>query len=247
MTVQNLGSVSETFTVSLHDDTDNQAINTISVTLNMGQTSTISFQWDTSNASPGAHSLTATASVANNQDPSNNSMTISPPIDVALPVPPSIILGDGTGLELPDASFGFSLIQPGISTQPIPQSSIFIGNADASFTGALVGVVVGTQATPQQTIFVAGADTTFQPSNDLQNPFSQGTPSGQGEVQGTVRLERSASSVGGYTMVGQNVHFLNADGSFKFMAPSGTVDITIQAPGHIQLSSQTPRLTREGY
>jgi hypothetical protein len=154
VTVQNLGSVSETFTVSLHDDTDNQAINTISVTLNMGQTSTISFQWDTSNASPGAHSLTATASVASDQDPSNNSMTISPPIDVALPVPPSIILGDGTGLELPDASFGFSLIQPGISTQPIPQSSIFIGNADASFTGALVGVVVGTQATPQQTIFV---------------------------------------------------------------------------------------------
>jgi hypothetical protein len=36
-------------------------------------------------------------------------------------------------------------------------------------------------------------------------------------------------------MVGQDVHFLDADGSFKFMASSGTVDIIIQAPRHLPI------------
>jgi hypothetical protein len=89
VTVENLGSVSETFPVGLHDDTDIQVIDTISVTLNTGQISAVSFQWDTSSASPGDHFLTATVSVANDQDASNDSITISSPINVTLPAPPS--------------------------------------------------------------------------------------------------------------------------------------------------------------
>jgi hypothetical protein len=228
VTVRNLGTVPETFLVSIHDDTDNRDINTISLTLDLGQTVTIGFQWDTSNASPGAHLLTATASLANDSDPGNNSMTISSPIIAA---PAGITLGDGTGLELPDASFGFSLLQPSINTQTIPRSDIFIGNADARLTGALVRVAVDTPATPQQSIFVANADATFQPSTGLHNPFGQGTA--PGEVQGTVHLEGLSSSLGGFVMVGQDVHFLESDGNFKFTAPSGAFDIIIQAPGHI--------------
>jgi hypothetical protein len=36
--------------------------------------------------------------------------------------------------------------------------------------------------------------------------------------------------------VGQNIHFLNPDGSFKFTTSSRTVDITIQAPRHISIN-----------
>jgi hypothetical protein len=235
VSVQNLGDGPETFSVSLHDDTDNKPVNTIPMTLDPGQAALIGFQWDTSNASSGSHLLTATASAANDQNPSNNSITISPPITVTAVAPASIILGDGTGLELPDASFGFGLLQPGVNTPAVPQSSIFIGNADASFTGALVRVAVGIPATPLQNIFVANADATFQPSAPLQNPFGQQNPIGQGEVQGTVHLEGLSSSLGGFVKVGEDIHFLDSDGSFRFMASSGTVDIIIQAPGHIPI------------
>lgn len=238
VTVQNLGNVAETFPVSLHDDTDNKAVNTVSVTLDPGQTTSIVFQWDTSNASPGPHLLTATATSASDQNPGNNSMTNSSPITVS---PTNIILGGVNHLEPPDASFGFSLLQPGVNTPVIPQSNIFIGNADASFTGALVKVAVGTQATPKQSIFVANADATFQSSAGLQNPFGQPNPSGQqppsgqGEVQGTVHLEGLPSSLGGYVKAGPDVYFLNADGSFRFMVSSGSLDIIIQAPGHVPI------------
>jgi hypothetical protein len=230
VTVQNLGPEQETFDLILRDDTDSQEINTISSTIGPNQTLTVGFQWDTSAASPGLHILSTTVNLGSDQDTSNDSLTMASPVDV---ISPGIILGDGTGLDHPDASFGSQMQPVSITTQTNPATSIFIGDHDASLRGSLVRAAVTTQQSPNQSIFVANADATFQPSTGLQNPFGQGNPSGQGEVQGTIRLEGNASSLGGYIQVGPDTHFVQSDGSFRVSVASGTFDIVIDAPGYI--------------
>jgi hypothetical protein len=229
--VQNLGPELETFDLILWDDTDSREINTISSTIGPNQTWTERFQWDTSTASVGLHTLSSTAVFASDQDTSNNSLILASPIDVKAP---GIILGDGTGLDYPDASFGAPMQQVNIATRSAPATSIFIGEHDASLGGPLVRAAVSTQQSPHQGIFVANADATFQSSSALQNPFTTlQDPSGQGEVQGTVHLEGNISSLGGYIQVGPDIHFVESDGSFRISVPSGTLDILISAPGYI--------------
>ena len=192
VTVQNLGPELETFDLILWDDTDSQEINTISSTIGPHQTLTVEFQWNTIAASPGLHILSTAVNLDTDQDASNDSLTMESPVDV---ISQGIILGDGTGLDYPDASFGAQMQQVSIPTQPTDITSIFVGQHDASLQRPLVRAAVTTQDSPHQGIFVANANATFQPSTALQNPFSQG------EVQGTVRLEGNTSSLGGYVVV----------------------------------------------
>lgn len=225
VTVQNLGTEVETFDLNLRDDTSSQEITTISLTLGPGQASTVGFPWDTSAASPGSHQISAVATLNGDQDPGNDSQTLASPIEVkAL----GITLGDGNFLEMPDASFGFQMQAASITTRSTPATSIFIGVHDASLNGVLTRAAVTTQESPLQGIFVANADATFHPSTGLQDPF------GQSEIQGTVHLEGNVSSLGAYVQVGPNSpHFVEHDGSFRFLAPSGTFDILIDAPGYV--------------
>ena len=224
ITVQNLGTGLETFNLGLRDDTDSKDINTITLTLDAGQTLAVGFQWDTSSASSGLHTLSALAALADDQDPGNNSLTLTPPVEVKTQ---GIILGDDTGLDHPDASFGATLQEANITTQSTPNTSIFIGAHEASLSGLLVRAAVSTQESPNQSIFVANADATFQPGSPLQDPF------GQGEVRGVVHLEGDTSSLGAYVQVGPNTHFVESNGSFRIPAPSGTFDVLIDAPGYI--------------
>jgi hypothetical protein len=230
VTVQNLGPDLETFDLTLWDATDSQEISTISSALDPNQALAVGFQWDTSAASLGLHTLSAATNLGSDQDTSNNSLTLASPIDVKAP---GIILGDGTGLDHPDASFGTQMQQVSITTQSIPATSIFIGQHDASLGAILVRADVTTQDSPIQSVFVANADATFQPSTGLQNPFGQGSPSGQGEVQGSVHLEGNTSSLGGYVQVGPDTHFVDSNGGFRFSVLSGTFDILIKAPGYV--------------
>ncbi|HZA23438.1 MAG TPA: hypothetical protein VFA32_12705, partial [Dehalococcoidia bacterium] len=124
VTVQNLGPELETFDLILWDDTDSQEINTISSTIGPHQTLTVEFQWNTIAASPGLHILSTAVNLDTDQDASNDSLTMESPVDV---ISQGIILGDGTGLDYPDASFGAQMQQVSIPTQPTDITSIFVG------------------------------------------------------------------------------------------------------------------------
>jgi serine protease len=74
VTVQNQGSFPETTTVTLTDNTGGGTIGSQGVSLNAGASTTISFDWNTSGASTGAHLLQAQASVvAGETDTADNS------------------------------------------------------------------------------------------------------------------------------------------------------------------------------
>lgn len=223
VTVQNQGTATETFDLDLRDDTDSQEVHSVELTLDSGQSLTIGFQWDTGTASPQAHTLTAVALATGDQNPGNDSLSLSVPITVGS----QQISFDP--LALPKATFGqgLALAQPGINTVGAPVNTLFLGEHDASQTGALVRPAVGTQGAPHQSIFVTNADATFQPGGALQNPFRQG------EVQGTLHLEGNPSSLGAHVRVGQDTHFVQSDGSFRVMSPSGSFDILLHAPGYV--------------
>lgn len=72
----NLGTFDETFSVTLSDTTDSIIIGTQSLTLTSGQSSNLSFTFDTANSSEGNHVLSAMASqIPNDVNVSNNEKT----------------------------------------------------------------------------------------------------------------------------------------------------------------------------
>ena len=74
VTVENQGTFDETFDVVLTDDTEGAIIATQSVSLAAGGSTIVTFSWDTTGATAGDHSLTATAGpVAEETDTTNNS------------------------------------------------------------------------------------------------------------------------------------------------------------------------------
>jgi hypothetical protein len=80
----NLGTFEETFVVTLSDTTDSIVIGTTSVTLSAGQSTNVSFTFDTTNSSVGSHVLSATASqVTNEVDLSNNAKSSTTTINVS--------------------------------------------------------------------------------------------------------------------------------------------------------------------
>jgi serine protease len=76
VTVANQGTDPETTTVSLTDTTDGELIGSDVVSLNAGNSTTLSFDWDTTGASITAHLLEAQAGVvADETDTADNTMT----------------------------------------------------------------------------------------------------------------------------------------------------------------------------
>jgi serine protease len=76
VTVANQGSDPETTTVSLTDTTDGELIDSQVVSLNAGNSTVLSFGWDTTGASISAHTLEAQAgAVADETDTADNTMT----------------------------------------------------------------------------------------------------------------------------------------------------------------------------
>ncbi len=127
ITAANLGASQETFDIQLHDETDGKEADSVGVTLEAGQILTLTLQWATSGASPGTHDLRAIADLVGDENPANNAQEPASPITVILA---EILLGDGNGGELPDASLGAGLIPPNTSTASIPSTEVFLGNDD---------------------------------------------------------------------------------------------------------------------
>ncbi|MFQ6036513.1 MAG: S8 family serine peptidase [Sedimentisphaerales bacterium] len=85
VTVENRGSFDETFNVVLIDDTDGATLGTQSVSLAASGSTIVTFSWDTTGATAGDHSLTATAGpVAEETDTTDNSKSTSVIVESAI-------------------------------------------------------------------------------------------------------------------------------------------------------------------
>lgn len=227
ITAANLGTSQESFEIQLHDDTDGKEADSVGVTVEAGQISTLTLQWDTSGASPGTHDLRAIADLVTDENPANNAQGPASPITVILA---EILLGDGSGGKLPDASLGASLIPPDTSKASIPSTEVFLGNDDASFSSSLNLVAVGTQTAGLESFFLANTDAEFGPEVELRNPFLQG------QLRGLTHLEGRPDSRGVMVQVGDVAHRVERDGRFNLLLPEGTYDISIWSPGHIAVN-----------
>ena len=227
ITAANLGTSQESFEIQSHDETDGREADSVGVTVEAGQILALTLRWDTSGASPGVHDLRATADLVTDENPANNTPGPALPITVILA---EILLGDGSGGESPDASFGAGLISPDATTASIPSTKIFLGNHDASLSSPLNLVALGTQAAGLESFFLANADAEFGPEVALRNPFLQG------QLRGLTRLEGRPNSWGVMVQVGDVAHRVERDGRFNLLLPEGTYDISIWSPGYIAVN-----------
>ena len=227
VTAQNLGSSTETIAVVLEDTTDNREVNRVFITLDANEKGVILFIWDTSTASVGVHILRATATLAGDTNAANNSLTNAPGLLIRPRPRPAIAID---AFAAPDAQYGqgVTMTRPAITTPAHPLTALFIGPAaQATLTDTLTSPSVATLSHPRQELFIGGAVVSYQPGRVFLNPFRRG------EVRGRVKLQSRKDSRGGYVQVGNEVHFLEADGSFRAAIPSGVQDLYIRAPGYV--------------
>ena len=228
VTAQNLGSSTETIAVKLVDETDNRQINRVFITLAANEKGVILFIWDTAAASPGRpHILRATATLAGDTNAANDSLSNAPGLLIRPRPRPAIAID---AFESPDAHYGqgITMTRPAITTPAHPLTAVFIGPAaQAALTETLTSPSVATLSHPRQELFIGGAGVSYQPGRVFLNPFRRG------EVRGRVKLQSREDSWGGYVQVGNEVHFLEADGRFRAAIPSGVQDLYIRAPGYV--------------
>ena len=151
------------------------------MTVDAGQIIALTLQWDTSGVSPGVHDLRATAELAGDENPNNN--TLGPALQITV-ILAEILLGDGAGGGLPDASFGAGLSPTDTSTGSLPNTEVFLGNHDASLSSPLDLVAVGTQPAGLGSFFLANTDAEFSPEFTFRNPFLQGQLRGLTHLEG---------------------------------------------------------------
>lgn len=143
--VQNLGDAREEFLLTLRHSDEDSTLATVRLGLDAGQEFTIGLNWDTANASPQAHTLTATIYLEGDQNPDNDSLTLMQDITV---IQRDIRFGDELGLGVPDAFFSGGLLSPGIGTAASPSVALFVGGADAEYSGTLAPASIETQGKP---------------------------------------------------------------------------------------------------
>lgn len=104
VTVQNQGTSGESFNVVLRDDTAGASIGAKSISLAAATSTTISFAWDTSGASSGSHTLTATAGpVTDETHTTDNSkstaVTVDVPVEPVTDIAITAVSGPGTVVQ----------------------------------------------------------------------------------------------------------------------------------------------------
>ncbi len=109
VTVQNQGTVHETFNIVLTDDTGAATIGTELVSLAATASSAVSFSWDTAGATPGSHTLTATAGpVTGETDTADNSKSTTVTLEAsvldiaitAVTAPSTVLQGDVASVDV---------------------------------------------------------------------------------------------------------------------------------------------------
>jgi hypothetical protein len=135
-----------------------QAINTQPIVITVGQSATFTFDWDTTTASAGDHTLTATASLqgATDSDPADNSQSASVPVvvpvhDVAIT---SIISQDVVNHPTPLG------IQVNVTNEGTFEETFQVEMTDTPPAGGTAGTWSGAYPNPRTVTLAAGASTT---------------------------------------------------------------------------------------
>jgi hypothetical protein len=149
VTVRNSGNqiVSSTFDVALRDATDNVSIGTQSVAgLAVGATATRTFSWNTTGATLGSHTLTATQSLSDG-NAANDALSASSTVNAPTP-PVSMHVGDLDGSGSNDGSTWSAMVEITVhGSDHLPMNgATVVGrwnisglNADTCTTGELGG------------------------------------------------------------------------------------------------------------
>ena len=160
--VQNLGTGVAWFPLTLLETNTGSALTSVTLTMQAGQEITLGLNWDTSGAAPQDYYLAALAGLEGDQNPGNDLMALAWPITLTTP---GITLGDELGIEVPDASFGGSLLVAEIGTLAISlRTEIKLGDdeglevPDASFGGSLLAAEIETLSVPYQAEIKLGDD-----------------------------------------------------------------------------------------
>ena len=225
VTIANHGSKVATFEYRLGLESSGIYVIGDLLTLDPGATTTLSLQWDTGSTAPGDHYLTARVILADDQNPDNDSLTMTTPVTIA--GPPQITIGGEDNQGVPDATYFGGLSANQITTQRSPVTALFISGHAVTAQSSLAQPNIESNGNALLKIFVANADATFGTSNALKDPFQNG------EVRGTVLLDYQSSSSGAYLAAGDLRFFANPDGSFHGMIPAGTLDLEVRAPGFL--------------
>ncbi len=179
--VSNLGTFSESFTVTLTDTTSNVLLGSQSVNLAAGALQSVPFTWNTSGATLGSHTLTGQASVVTGEtNTSNNSSSTTSTVqsavhDVAvtgLNAPASATVGDGVNVQVTVANTG-----------------TFAESTTVTLTDQTAGTTIGSQV----------SNVSIGASNVLS--FTWNT---SGATLGDHLLKATASTVTGETNTGDN-------------------------------------------
>ncbi len=178
--VVNNGSGEETFSVSLHDNTENKPIASKEITLDASSSTTASLDWDTCGASGGPpppgpptpgtiHSLTATAVLEGDSDSSNNSLSLLPGIwIIAAPEAPEIAFPEH--LEIPQAKYGeeLPLAVPLVQTESVALSSTFVGPVQGMKSLEASNALIQTEGEALSSVFKGPVDA--DDDLDLKDP-----------------------------------------------------------------------------
>ncbi len=145
-----------TFGLALTDVTDSVTVAELSVSLSGDQEVTLGFAWDTTDASSGDHTLTATATLTGDAHTGDNSMSTTVPVRIVT----GIIIVQGADAVFPaDPNRSPLVLQdPDIATVARPVTSLFLGKADAILTQILGRVEIATVVQPLTEFFLSNAD-----------------------------------------------------------------------------------------
>jgi hypothetical protein len=153
VTVQNVGgqNVSASFDIVLTDATAGVTIGTQTVTgLAVGASATGTFNWNTTGAAPGGHTLVATQSLPDDNAANNQGSAVvtvaAPPIDVAV-----------TGLSAPGAVPQGSTATIGVTVQNVGGQNV--ADFNVVLTDATAGVTIGMQTVPGLAVGVTATRT----------------------------------------------------------------------------------------
>jgi len=140
--VQNQGTFNETFGVVLTDHTDGVTIGTRSVSLAAGTSAMVSFSWNTTDASVGSHTLTATAGpVANETDTADNSRSTT--VAVEMPAAPVTDIAI-TAITAPGSIIQGDLVSVGVTIENAGNQNV-TSNIAVTLSDDTDGITIGTQ------------------------------------------------------------------------------------------------------
>jgi len=239
VTVANQGSYAETFDVLLMDDTDDVSIGSESVTLAAGASTTVNFSWDTTGATIGDHTLTATAGpVTGETDTADNSKSAS--VTVESPLTDIAI----TAVDAPSSEVQGDLVDVNVTVKNVGNQDI-ASDINVTLTDDTDGATIGTQTISGG--LAAGASTTLTYSWDTGiASIGDHTLTASHDFTDDNASNDSKSTTVTVTEAGATMHVCDLDGAKNVKGKSGRWEVLVTVTVHDQSHNSVANATVTG-